>query len=346
VIRAGAALPTDEVVVQVTGDHPELARAELDAVLDVVGGTTAREWGALTYRCKVPRGGADEVARRGGLLRYVGLQLATARGADALDTSALEVKGTYAVRATAVGGATVDTMAVERAVGKRVRGGRVNLDRPAHVFRVFVGPDEAVLTHQRYDRIDDDIEDRQVRHRPFFKPVSLHPKFARVLVNLSRVHDGQELLDPFCGTGGILIEAGLVGARPIGIDAQAEEVEGAARNLEHFGVLGARILHGRAKDARALVGHPVAAIATDPPYGRSATTLREGPVGAVAGSVQGLCDALLPGGRLAICMPEGDMGKLFEDVLDRELCIAQRVHGSLTRHYFVFRKQGGPARGG
>lgn len=342
-IRASGAPPEDDIVVQVTGEHPKLAAAELDAILDVVGGRRTGDLGPLTARCRVPRGGADEVARRGGLLRYVGVQLATADSFRELDASGLDVGGTYAVRATVLDGAPpgTDTMAVERAVGEQVRGGRVNLDRPAHTFRVFVGR-QAVLTHQRYDRMDDDIEERQVRHRPFFKPVSLHPKFARVLVNLSRVHDGQDLLDPFCGTGGILIEAGLVGARPIGIDAQAEEVEGAARNLEHFGVLGATIHHGRARDARALVGRPVPAIATDPPYGRSATTLKEGARGALEQSVQGLADALLPGGRLAICLPDESMAQLFAGVLERELVVPQRVHGSLTRHYLVLRKPAGP----
>lgn len=341
-IRASGAPPEDDIVVQVTGEHPELARAELDAILAVVGGRRAGELGPLTTRCRVPRGRADEVARRGGLLRYVGLQLSAAPDVGGLDAAALDVKGTYAVRATVLEGAPpeTDTMAVERSLGERVRGGRVNLDRPAHVFRVFVG-EGAVLTHQRYDRVDDDIEERQVRHRPFFKPVSLHPKFARVLVNLSRVHDGQDLLDPFCGTGGILIEAGLVGARPIGIDAQQEEVEGAARNLEHFGVLGATIHHGRARDARALVGRQLPAIATDPPYGRSATTMKDGARGAVGQSVEGLADVLLPGGRIAICLPDRSMADLFEGHLTEELGVAQRVHGSLTRHYFVFRKPGG-----
>lgn len=340
-IRAAPARPSDDIVVHLTGDHRELAVAELDAVLAVAGGSRGEALGPLTFRCRAPRGGADEVARRGGLLRYVGVQLSAAPTVEGLDARALDVKGTYAVRATVLEGAPpgTDTMAVERAVGEQVRGGRVNLDRPSHVFRVFVGH-EVALTHQVYDRVDDDIEERQVRHRPFFKPVSLHPKYARVLVNLSRVHDGQVLLDPFCGTGGILIEAGLVGARPVGIDAQAEEVEGAARNLEHFGVLGAAIHHGRAKDARRIIGRAVAAIATDPPYGRSATTMKEGPRAAVGDSVEGIADALEPGGRLAICLPEADMAELFEGALTQELCIAQRVHGSLTRHYFVFRKPG------
>src|SRR6266571_1162291 len=65
----------------------------------------------------------------------------------------LEVKGTYAVRATVLPNAPEKTSAsaVEREVGGRMKGGRVNLVNPAHVFRVFVGK-RAWLTHEVYDR--------------------------------------------------------------------------------------------------------------------------------------------------------------------------------------------------
>ena len=53
-----------------------------------------------------------------------------------------------------------------------------------------------------------------------------------------------------------------------------------------------------------LIGRRVPSIATDPPYGRSATTMKDGPRGAVEQSVEGLADALEPGGRLAICLPD------------------------------------------
>jgi len=64
------------------------------------------------------------------------------------------------------------------------------------------------------------FEKRKVQYRPFFSPISLHPKLARALVNLSAIKKGETILDPFCGTGGILIEAGLIGARVIGSDIE------------------------------------------------------------------------------------------------------------------------------
>jgi tRNA (guanine10-N2)-dimethyltransferase len=37
-----------------------------------------------------------------------------------------------------------------------------------------------------------------------------------------------------CGTGGILVEAGLAGSDVVGVDAQAKMVRGARRNLRHY----------------------------------------------------------------------------------------------------------------
>jgi tRNA (guanine10-N2)-dimethyltransferase len=329
----------DPLLVQFTGDHLELARAELDALLEVVQGEGAEEIAPGLVRVKVPRGTAEEVARRAGLARTMAVELARADTAEGLDTSGIAVKGTFAVRATVLDGAPEGARApdIERAVGAKIKGGRVDLLDPQHVFRVFVGKD-ARLGHEIYDRASDDFEERAVKHRPFFQPVSLHPKFARALVNLTAVHDGQHLLDPFCGTAGVLIEAGLCGAHPVGIDIEPEAAEGARLNLEHFGVLGATVVAGDAADAPRLIGHRVAAVATDPPYGRSATTKKVGARRVLEMTAAGIAEVLEPGGRLAIIVPERDMLAPFERLLKLHKLVAQRVHASLTRNYAIFEK--------
>src|SRR5207245_1715269 len=62
------------------------------------------------------------------------------------------------------------------------------------------------------------LEATKVANRPFSLPISLHPKFARALVNLARVPMAGTVLDPFCGTGGVLLEAAELGLRGVGID--------------------------------------------------------------------------------------------------------------------------------
>ena len=53
----------------------------------------------------------------------------------------------------------------------------------------------------------------------------------RALVNMSGAIPGEWILDPFCGTGGTLIEASLIGCRAAGTDADPEMIAGSRINL-------------------------------------------------------------------------------------------------------------------
>jgi len=180
------------------------------------------------------------------------------------------------------------------------------------------------------------FEERKVALRPFFSPISLHPRFARALVNLSRIRKGGRLLDPFCGTGGIAIEAALVGAKVLGSDISQEMITGCMENMAHFGAAWEDM-------KRADVGHildvfgKVDAIVTDPPYGRSATTNKEPPLDLHKRALTSMADALKEGGTLAVVFPEL-CHKGRKDLKLREMHI-QRVHRSLTRHYCIFTKK-------
>jgi tRNA (guanine10-N2)-dimethyltransferase len=110
---------------------------------------------------------------------------------------------------------------------------------------------------------------RRPRARPFFHPSALYPKFARGLVNLSRVKEGEIILDPFCGTGSILIEASIIGINSIGIDISMKMCKGALNNLKHFMLESLGIINS---DALMLPIKNVDAIVTDVPYGRCASS--------------------------------------------------------------------------
>ena len=60
------------------------------------------------------------------------------------------------------------------------------------------------------------------------------PRMARTLVNIAGYNRGDIMLDPFCGTGGILIEAHLLGARVIGSDFDPLMVLGSRQNTARF----------------------------------------------------------------------------------------------------------------
>jgi tRNA (guanine10-N2)-dimethyltransferase len=168
---------------------------------------------------------------------------------------------------------------MEAEVGARIRGrtgAKVDLDGPDAEVRLVLGEKaHAGLMGGRVDRRA--MEGRAVKHRPFSHPVSIHPKFARAMVNLSGVPPGSSVMDPFCGTGGILIEAALMGYRAIGSDIDPRMVDGSRMNLDSLGL--DADLHtvdvSRAADGLDVVP---AAIVTDPPYGRS-TSLHGGETG-------------------------------------------------------------------
>ena len=62
--------------------------------------------------------------------------------------------------------------------------------------------------------------------------ISISSRLAKVLLNLGRVTKGQVVLDPFCGSGTVLSEALISGAKCIGVDRDPVRVENTKRNLE------------------------------------------------------------------------------------------------------------------
>jgi tRNA G10 N-methylase Trm11 len=81
--------------------------------------------------------------------------------------------------------------------------------------------------------IDDLAYKERDLKRPFKQSMlSMPPKLARIMVNLSNVKDGKSLLDPFCGTGTILQEALLKGANVVGVDINNKNVNGCRENIE------------------------------------------------------------------------------------------------------------------
>jgi tRNA (guanine10-N2)-dimethyltransferase len=180
------------------------------------------------------------------------------------------------------------------------------------------------------------FEARKAENRPFNHPISLHPRLARALVNLTRAKAGERLLDPFCGTGGILIEAGQIGCKAVGGDIDPRMVEGSGRNLAAFNVKGYEL---RKADISEWASSPgtIDAVATDPPYGRSASTASE-PVERLYRRAFESCHAALrPCGRLAMVLPGAEHADLASG-FSREGVWPVRVHKSLTRYFCLFKK--------
>ena len=221
----------------------------------------------------------------------------------------------------------------------RVHGGiNVNLKDPSTFLRlIFING--KVLVCERLVKVSKKhFYDLKPHKRPFFYPGSMSPKLARCMVNLTLVEKGDKVLDPFCGTGGILIEAGIIGASVVGTDIDSRMVRGTIKNLKFCGIKDYEVFQSDARQIE--LPYKVDAIVTDPPYGISASTGGEESeklYGQALVSIQNLIkdDGLL-------CMATPHYMDIHEVIKDTNFEIVQqhhiRMHKSLTRVISVFKK--------
>ena len=168
----------------------------------------------------------------------------------------------------------IDTVGYERKAGSLILENcdniKVNLTKPKSLVRVVAYQDEFFIAIEKIKLNKKHFEESKPHKRPFFYPGSMNPKLARCMVNLSRVKEGQLLLDPFCGTGGILIEAGLIGCRVVGSDIYWKMKNGTSINLDYYGITDYRTFNLDVRELK--MYEKVSAVVTDPPYGISTST--------------------------------------------------------------------------
>lgn len=318
------------------GPDLELARAELAALLEVYGiESKPLGQGALS------RFEADEVplviAKRASLTKEVGRLVGLYSDLkEALrDASYVgeQLDGTFKVESEGFEGEL--KMKVERMVGEELskQGAEVNLFSPRSIVRIC-RLDDLTLVGITSMRLKRKWVDRRPRARPFFHPSALHPKLARLMVNLSRAKEGDVLLDPCAGTASILIEACMVGVEALGIELSKKMLYGCRRNMVHFckGEWGLILA-----DARSPPLNSVDTLVTDPPYGRGSSTLGLN-AERLRSDVLHAASSLLRRGRYAVVM--SPMGKEPES---EEFEVVSRhhlyVHANLTRSISVYRKR-------
>ncbi|MCL4344854.1 MAG: RsmD family RNA methyltransferase [Candidatus Thermoplasmatota archaeon] len=218
----------------------------------------------------------------------------------------------------------------EKLAGQLLKGkGRISFSEPDfvvllyHADKWYVGIHKENMTH-------DDSNDRRAPMRPYFTPVSMDPRYASFLVNMGYFKAGSRLLDPFCGSSGILIEAAMKGYSVTGFDIVNEMVVGSRVNLKFFGVKEFDI---RRQDF--LTYEPDGTfdgIVTDFPYGRSSKMThdfehlyREG--------AKKMAEILLPGYRACIVTDREENITYFDEYFRIDKIVRQRIHRSLTRHF-------------
>ena len=155
-------------------------------------------------------------------------------------------------------------------------GASIDLKNPESTFGLLLDGHSQTVTFgwllNHGPKGDSSIE-RRASQRPFFKPVSLEPRLARLAVNLAcgPLANGA-CLDPMTGTGGFTIEAIMSGRNAIGMDLDEEMIQGAKLNLEWAGSESNPFVLGDATDIKAILSdevHSFSGVVLDPPYGRN-----------------------------------------------------------------------------
>ena len=156
-------------------------------------------------------------------------------------------------------------------------GAKIDLEHPKQRFGILFDQHSNSVTFgwlQGMGPKGDESVERRASQRPFFKPVSLEPRLARLAVNLAGgpLQKGA-ILDPMTGTGGFAIEAALSGRDVVALDLDAEMIVGAKSNLEWSGSTANVFFQGDATNVKASIPtdgpQSFSGVVLDPPYGRN-----------------------------------------------------------------------------
>ncbi len=325
---------------ELSGEHPSLPKAEVMASIEAEG----MDFKVIEdNRLLVVEGDGmkklERISTRISLTFFINELLASAKDLKEIIDKAREIEipeGSFRIRCRKIGGRG-KISEIERKVGKviaekRAEKRKVNLENPDFELRVLV--DGKIYFCRKIAKINrGKFEDRKVQYRPFFSPISLHPRIARALVNLSQIRKGEILLDPFCGTGGILLEAGLIGGRIVGSDIDKKMVDGCKRMLEHYGIKGYKLFQCNIAD---LDVHGIDAVASDFPYGRS-SFVKGKMFDLYKKAFEKIKMALKNDGMAVIGLPNQEAARIGERYLKLKQIHPWRAHKSLTRYFCVYK---------
>ncbi len=335
-----------------SGEHPRLPLAELEAILEVEARSYNVEMhldGLAVFNAdmdnpEVITGRAGWVKEVGELLyigdnTWEGLREATVTLLESLQDRGVEVVDVEARRFKGYG--FIGESEAERAIrGQLASSGVEHSGKAGTRVRIFI-TEGILLAGIVISTIDTrQFYYRRPRARPFFKPGPLSPQLSRVFVNLSRLRRGGTYLDPFCGTGGFSIEACMAGAgRVVCGDIDRAMVRGSRGNLESYGCVDSLVYHGNAS-MLPLADESVDSISTDPPYGRSTTTAKQGYNRLVKSFISEAARVAKRGSYIVYAGPYKNRPWIY--AADAGLRVVGRyhmyVHSSLTREVVVARK--------
>lgn len=318
-----------KLLFELSGENTTLPFAELECI----GTVTDKRLQVAVAECPDPNS-AQRLAMTQVVLEYLGEcepDLPAFR--SLLKDLALTTRQSFAGRAKKVHGGShelnpASQREFERLIGTMIDG-PVSLINPDTEYRVILSEDRCYFGRVLF-RIDrGGYDQRNPGKRDFFHPGVMMPRMARTLVNIACTGSGDTVLDPFCGTGGILIEAELLGMRTIGSDFDPFMISGSRMNARSTDFL--------LGDATCLPfgDRTIDNVVTDFPYGQSVCIKKSDTMDRLYSDA--LCEIrrVLRPGRRAVVVTHRDISGIAAEHMMVLQQHSQRVHKSLTRRVLV-----------
>jgi len=338
-----------QYLVHLSGECPALALAEVNALFEAYGFKHKIRGGQHLVLVESPAGEekVKKIFERSALIRSVGLWVATLKNLELKNLGEVNwdfVKSPFAVRVEDPAGVMEQGIAAKLAgpiwwhLEKNRRCVSVDLTNPKTTVYFIADKGKIYIQKLLWKAEKGRFLKREPMRKPAFHPTGLRPKLARLLVNLSRAKEKELLLDPFCGTSSVLIEAAVIGTKIAGNDIDEDMILASKRNLKFYKIHGFRLVEGDAlKLEKNFRKNSVDAMATDPPYGRSSRIGAKNIVELYTGFLKSALNVLKKGRYLVLLYPH-----YIKFKIPKAFKTADRgdwyVHGGLTRKCLVLKK--------
>jgi tRNA (guanine10-N2)-dimethyltransferase len=140
------------------------------------------------------------------------------------------IKGSYSVKKIKTKISSEKRIA--QLVWRRLNHPKIDLKNSKNKIHVLSYKDKLFFCKLLWENPKDYMQ-RKAHMRPVLFPSSLHPKIAKACVNLLNAKNAT-VVDPFCGTGGILIEASLLGHKIVGYDINDKMLKSCEKNFNYY----------------------------------------------------------------------------------------------------------------
>ena len=326
---------------QLSGENLKLAQIELKALLSLYGlrrfACSKISQRIIKIKSSLSEKEIYKLCKRSALLKWCAAEIGKVKKFDELgDFDWSWVKSPYCVRVE-IGQRQLEKK-IASLIWTALRRPSVDLENPKTTIYVLVDKKGILISKLLWKREKGRFVEREPAKKPAFHPTALKPKLARLLVNLARCKEKEILLDPFCGTGSVLIEAAVIGCKPVGSDIDWWMLKASKINLSRYGLKAELRQINAAELDKHILSNSIDAIATDPPYGRSshigAKNVRE----LYKDFLNSARRVLKRGRYLAMLYPHYIKFKIPKgwQIIDRASIY---VHGGLIRRILVLRKK-------